>query len=120
GIDASFLNSPPTNKKTKSHDTTKPKVIELIYVGRLFVEKGVLVILKALDILVNEQNRQHLHLNIFGDGDEAYMRELEAFMHEKHLSEIVTFHGKVPQAELIKSYDRSDIMLIPSIWKEPF
>ena len=48
------------------------------------------------------------------------MRELEAFIQEKGLTQYVTFHGKVPQDELIKNYDCSDIMLIPSLWKEPF
>ena len=79
-----------------------------------------MLILQALDILVKEQNRYHFHLNIFGDGDEVYIRELEAFLQQKQLVQYVTFHGKVPQDELIKHYDRSDIMLVPSIWKEPF
>jgi len=121
GIDARFLNT-PRNEDENSHDTTEPKVkdIQLIYVGRLHMEKGVMMILQALDILVKEQNRYHFHLNIFGDGDEVYIRELEAFVQQKRLVQCVTFHGKVPQDELIKHYDRSDIMLVPSIWKEPF
>jgi glycosyltransferase involved in cell wall biosynthesis len=45
---------------------------------------------------------------------------LEAFVQQKGLVQCVTFHGKVPQDELIKHYDRSEIMLVPSIWKEPF
>jgi glycosyltransferase involved in cell wall biosynthesis len=121
GIDARFLNT-PRNKGENSHDTSEPKAkdIQLIYVGRLRIEKGVMLILQALDILVKEQNRYHFHLNIFGDGDEVYIRELEAFLQQKGLVQYVTFHGKVPQDELIKYYDRSDIMLVPSIWKEPF
>jgi len=121
GIDARFLNT-PHNEDENSLDTSEPKAkdIQLIYVGRLCVEKGVMMILQALDILVKEQNKYHFHLNIFGDGDEVYIRELEAFLQQKRLVQCVTFHGKVPQDELIKHYDRSDIMLVPSIWKEPF
>ncbi len=121
GIDARFLNT-PHNENENSHDTSEPKAknIQLIYVGRLHMEKGVMMILQALDILVKEQNRYHFHLNIFGDGDEVYIRELEAFLQQKRPVQCVTFHGKVPQDELIKHYDRSDIMLVPSIWKEPF
>ena len=121
GIDARFLNT-PRNEDENSHFTTEPKAkdIQVIYVGRLSLEKGVMMILQALDILVKEQNRYHFHLNIFGDGDEVYIRELEAFLQQKQLVQCVTFHGKVPQDELIKHYDRSDIMLVPSIWKEPF
>ena len=122
GIDARFLNTPRNEDANNNDtaDTSEAKDRELIYVGRLCVEKGVMVILQALDILVNAQHRQHFHLNIFGDGDEAYIRELEAFLQQKHLTSFVTFHGKVPQDELLQHYDCSDIMLIPSIWKEPF
>ena len=119
GIDQRFLNTPSSGERNSS-TVSPPKELQLIYVGRLCVEKGVLVLLQALDTLINEQHKQHCHLNIFGDGDEAYIKELQSFLNEKDLTKYVTFHGKVPQDELIKHYDRSDVMLIPSIWKEPF
>ncbi len=115
GIDARFLDTPRSSSETDGSDE-----IRLIYVGRLCDEKGVHIILKALDMLVNEQGRRNFHLDIFGEGDEAYVKELHAFLNEKRLSERVTFHGKVPQEQLIRAYDRATIMLIPSIWKEPF
>lgn len=118
GINKRFLNTPRTEQQDKN--SSELKEVRLMYVGRLCIEKGVLVILKALDILVNEQKRQHLLLDIFGDGDEAYVKELHSFIEEKQLTQLVSFHGKVSQDELIKQYDRSDILLIPSIWKEPF
>ena len=117
GIDERFLTAPLTSHNDKS---TTDQQTRLIYVGRLCVEKGVMVILQALNLLVHEQGKQHFHLDIFGDGDEVYMRELHDFIQEKQLAALVTFHGKVPQDELLRGYDRSDIMLIPSIWKEPF
>ena len=118
GIDTRFLDTPRSSSKTDKRNESNE--IELIYVGRLCDEKGVHIILQALDVLVNEQGRRNLHLNIFGEGDEAYVKGLHAFLNEKRLSERVTFHGKVPQEQLIREYDRSTIMLIPSIWKEPF
>lgn len=121
GIDARFLSLPSQNDRT-SHTGTLglAQDTQLIYVGRLCVEKGVMVILKALDLLVHEQGKSHFHLNIFGDGDEAYIKELHSFIQAKQLDALVTFHGKVSQDELMRGYDRSNIMLIPSIWKEPF
>ena len=61
-----------------------------------------------------------LRLHIFGDGDATYISELKTFLYEKGLEELVTFHGKVPQDELIQYYDHSQIMLVPSLWLEPF
>ncbi len=119
GIDPRFFNLP------RQHLLTARDSIQLLFVGRIRAEKGILVILKALDLLKHDQsfagiNLPSIHLNIFGDGDEAYIGELRVFLHEKHLAEIVTFHGKVPQDELIRHYDHSDIMLVPSLWHEPF
>ncbi len=118
GIDARFLDTPRSSSE-RGEDAASDE-IRLIYVGRLCDEKGVHIILRSLETLVNEQGRRNLHLDIFGEGDEAYVKELHAFLNEKRLSERVTFHGKVPQEQLIRAYDQSTIMLIPSIWKEPF
>ncbi len=149
GIDPRFLTLP---RSTRNQE----KTFQLLFVGRIRVEKGILVLLKALDLLMHEMNgaamlsakqsdghnagtssmlemkgsvmlsaakyldSPPLHLHIFGDGDETYISELKTFLHEKGLTEIVTFHGKVPQDELIHHYDRCDLMLVPSLWQEPF
>ncbi len=125
GIDPRFLTFPRSA-------SNEEEAFQLLFVGRIRVEKGILVILKALDLLMHEMNgtvmlsaAKHLdspplHLHIFGDGDETYTSELKTFLHEKGLTEMVTFHGKVPQDELIRHYDRCDLMLVPSLWQEPF
>ncbi len=104
--------------------SNKDETFQLLFVGRIRVEKGILVILKALDLLLNEMKTKmdlpSLHLHIIGDGDELYISELQTFLKEKRLSNIVTFHGKIPQDDLITYYDRSDLMLVPSLWQEPF
>ncbi len=149
GIDPRFLTLPRSA-------SNEEEAFQLLFVGRIRVEKGILVLLKALDLLMHEMNSpdllsaklsdghnagtssmhemngsvmlsaaKHLdspplHLHIFGDGDETYISELKTFLHEKGLTEIVTFHGKVPQDELIQHYDRCDLLLVPSLWQEPF
>ncbi len=117
GIDPRFLTLP---RCVNLEDET----FQLLFVGRMRVEKGILVILKALDLLMHELKMRMdlppLRLHIFGDGDATYISELKTFLHEKGLEELVTFHGKVPQDELIQYYDRSQIMLVPSLWLEPF
>jgi glycogen(starch) synthase len=119
GIDPRFQ-VPPRAQRSSGADTG----LRLLFVGRLCVEKGVMTILQAIDLLVHSPGiagtLPPLHLNIFGNGTEGYVNELKTFLHGKHLAEMVTFHGKVPQDELIDWYDRSDIMLVPSLWKEPF
>jgi glycosyltransferase involved in cell wall biosynthesis len=121
GIDDRFLTLPPT-------DHSREKIqgdIQLLFVGRLRVEKGLLVLLKALDLLLRERSQGDgavppLHLNIFGTGDQVYVDELHAFLREKDLAQFVTFHGRISQDELIGYYDRSHLILVPSLWQEPF
>src|SRR5205814_31469 len=81
GIDPRFLHLP----KAKSASNRDEECIQLLFVGRLSDEKGILVILKALDLLMNEQGRKDtekpfLHLNIFGTGDKTYVDELQTFL----------------------------------------
>ncbi|GAC1385649.1 MAG: hypothetical protein NVSMB33_14860 [Ktedonobacteraceae bacterium] len=122
GIDQRFLNLPPPQGLNKG---SSKECFQLLFVGRLRIEKGIHVLLKALDLLINEHNwlegrSPAIHLNIFGTGDQIYINELQNFLREKRLTQLVTFHGKISQDELIRYYDCSDIMLVPSIWQEPF
>ncbi len=124
GVDSRFL-KPLRAKNTGAGETNQlsssmKKGTQLLFVGRLHTEKGILVLLKTLDLLVNEQGGQDLHLNIFGDGDKGYISELQSFIRDRQLTQAITFYGRVSQDELIKHYDRSDIMLMPSLWQEPF
>ncbi len=157
GIDSRFLTSPRSA-------SNEEKTCQLLFVGRICAEKGIMVILKALHLLMHDLNdtiiRNELHstasgseshgiasgsdslstvsgseshgivmlhldvpplrLHIIGDGDQAYMSELKEYLKEKGLEELVIFHGKVTQDELIAYYDHSQIMLVPSLWQEPF
>ena len=119
GIDSRFLALPKA-----ASDITR-KTYQLLFVGRVRAEKGILILLKALDLLMHEEGwirnkEKSLSLHIFGDGDKVYMSDLQSFLRERQLTSVVTFHGIVPQDELIEQYDRADILLVPSLWQEPF
>ena len=124
GIDPRFVGLPRATsievEDGRDNPYAKKELTQLIFAGRIRAEKGVLVILKTLGILIFEHKRRDLHLNIFGDGDQVYINQLKQFLEEKQLTPFVTFHGKVTQDKLIAFYDLSDIMLMPSLWQEPF
>jgi glycosyltransferase involved in cell wall biosynthesis len=90
----------------------------LTYAGRLCAEKGVMVALEAVDVLVRHHREVHLH--IYGWGDAQNVDELTTFVRQRGLDNVVTFHGAVSRDELIRAYDRTDIVLVPSRWEEPF
>ena len=123
GIDPRFLSLPRTRDTPNRHGGNE--CAQLLFVGRLRDEKGVIIILQALDLLLNghssgESKKPRLHLHVFGSGEQTYLGELETYLQEKRLTDAVTFHGKVSQDELIRYYDCSDVMLVPSLWREPF
>jgi glycosyltransferase involved in cell wall biosynthesis len=123
GINPRFLEPGQANGST-SREAVK-ECLRLLYIGRIRAEKGILVAFNALDLLMNGRDGTKavdlpLHLDVFGDGNDAYLNELQHFLHEKHLTQAVTFHGWIPQDKLIAHYDQSDILLVPSLWQEPF
>lgn len=123
GIDSRFLAMPKA--ASNAHVDNASNSYQLLFVGRVRAEKGIMILLKALDLLMHEEgwinNKQKsLCLRIFGDGDAVYISELQHFLRERQLTSVVTFHGIVSQDELIEQYDRADILLVPSLWQEPF
>ena len=123
GIDPRFLEQGKLDPPAARHTDRGP--LRLLYVGRLRAEKGILVALQALALLMSEQSRTGmqappLRLDVIGDGNDVYLGALEHFVQEQHLSEVVHFHGRIQQDELIDHYDCSDLLLVPSLWQEPF
>jgi D-inositol-3-phosphate glycosyltransferase len=111
-IDASFLDTPHRAARTN----VKPV---LMYAGRLCAEKGVMVALQAVDLLVNRQHRA-IRLRIYGSGDPRYEEHLRAYASTHGLDDMVSFHGLVPRDQLLRAYDAADVLLVPSLWEEPF
>jgi glycosyltransferase involved in cell wall biosynthesis len=125
GVSARFLQHPSAHNTEPDMESNHTPT-RLLFVGRLCPEKGVLSALQALDLLATKPASAHgdcdsrFRLDIVGDGQAAYVRDLRAFVREKHLTDLVVFRGKVPQEDLIGCYDRADILLNPSLWQEPF
>lgn len=123
GVDPRFQ-AVPLPDGPASNDAHRDR-IELLFAGRVCAEKGIFTAVQALRLVANEHRTARgdaapVHLHVIGDGDAASMRELRTFLREEGLTEMVTFHGSVPHDELVGHYDRADIMLVPSLWKEPF
>jgi glycogen synthase len=111
-IDARFLGSRQAQPRTGDRPV-------LMYAGRLCPEKGVMVALQAIELMVSHQARDVL-FEVYGSGDPRYHEQLRAFVRTHGLGRTVAFKGLVPREELIRAYDRADVVLVPSLWEEPF
>lgn len=95
--------------------------LRLLYVGQLMPHKGVHTAIEALSLLVKEPNFKTATLTIAGVGvDPEYESRLRQMVSELGVTENVTFAGLVPRDQLPSLYRQHAILILPSIWDEPF
>ena len=88
----------------------------LIYVGRLEKYKGVDYLILALSKIVLQF--QNARLFIAGDGD--FKNELQTLVASLKLQRNVIFLGHLNRQQLVDVYHKSSVVIMPSIWPEPF
>ena len=85
----------------------------ILFVGRLFKEKGVDHLLKALVLL-----KHSFHSVIVGDGWER--DSLARLAASLGIKSKVAFKGFVSRSEVADLYRRAYLLVVPSLWPEPF
>jgi len=96
------------------------KEIKLLYVGRINQEKGVHISIEAVGYLVKNLTTINVVLYIIGDGNEKYIDKLQSLISKLKIKKNVRFCGKLPREKVMNEYSKYDILLVPSIWEEPF
>jgi glycogen(starch) synthase len=89
---------------------------DIVFVGRLVSDKGCDLLIRALHSLALE-GRQ-FSVTIIGDGPER--KRLELLVHQHKLNSCVTFTGALRGADLASEISNHKVMVIPSIWNEPY
>jgi glycogen synthase len=88
----------------------------LVFVGRLVSDKGVDPLLRALADLRREGLTPDL--TVVGTGPE--LENLAALARELNLQDQVSFAGQKTGEELVGLLNQHRVMVIPSLWAEPF
>jgi glycosyltransferase involved in cell wall biosynthesis len=94
----------PFVEHMKQHSYTD---LHMVYLGRVNRKKGLDLLLKAMTQLP-ENIKDRVALDIFGEDDDNFMPELQGFVQENMLQEIVQFKGKLNPSErnqILQSYD---------------
>jgi glycogen synthase len=89
---------------------------DFVFVGRLVSDKGVDVLLRALEQLAVTERAPSL--TIIGDGPES--PRLRALSRELGLDGRVRFLGRLDGEELVRELNRHRVLVVPSTWEEPF
>ena len=92
--------------KTKTSNT-------LLYIGVIDNNKNLIFLLQALSSLC--EKKVHFTLNVLGDYiSDIYKEIIQKYMQEHQLEACVNFQGWVPQSEVLKYIESSDILVVSS------
>lgn len=86
----------------------------IVFLGRLVSDKGAEMLLKAFSILKNKD----WSLTIIGDGPQRSL--LESLSLSYDIEAYVNFKGFLKGELLVEELNRHEIMVVPSLWNEPF
>ncbi|MDB4254665.1 glycosyltransferase [bacterium] len=81
----------------------------LMFLSRVHEKKGLSLLLDAMSQLPDE-----IVLDIYGTGEETYLRQLRSEINKVRLGERVIFHGHVDGAMKTKAFAKADIFVLPS------
>lgn len=103
GIDPKLFNANQRKLDDSKFVVTSTRNFETVY--------NIPHLLKAIAKVKNEI--PNLHLNLVGTG--SLKSEIEALVNELELKDIVTFFGKIPQAEIVTVLNRSHVFVSVSL-----
>lgn len=93
--------------------STRP--MELLSVSELLPHKGHDVVLKALPLIMNRVGTNDLHYRIVGLASVPWYRDkLANEVRQLGLDDVVSFEGRISEAELSESYDRARCFVLMS------
>ncbi len=105
-----------------SRNNNQDHVFTVTFVGRLSSQKGVTDVLAAVRKIKSE-GVHDIHFNIAGDGPQK--KQLQKYVRDNQLSDIVSFLGWVQPKDLPSLLKKSDVFIGPSVidsdgWMEAF
>ena len=94
--------------------------LDLLYAGRLTSDKGIDTAIEAMMKLVFDQGQRDIRLSLAGSGSVEYENHLRQLVNRVGLTDYVSFLGWVTPEEMPGLLGKFDVLLLPSIWPEPF
>lgn len=92
----------------------------ILYVGRISPEKGLFVLLRAVERLARIAQDHPWRVTIVGAGDPGYVSQVTGMVDRLELANFVTYLGERPAQEIPDLMHQHGVVVIPSLWDEPF
>ncbi|WP_026314537.1 glycosyltransferase [Heyndrickxia acidiproducens] len=96
-------------RRIKSYD--KKDLLKISFLGDLDEYKGFSFLKDTLNILL-KKNQTRWVLNVYGNSYEVPLTSLE--------SDFINFKGRYSYNDLSSIFENTDVLIVPSIWKETF
>jgi glycogen synthase len=93
------------------------KPIRLLFAGRIVPEKGIELLLDGLQ-RAEERAPGSFSLSIAGFGPISYVDDLRRRSNDRRMD--VRWLGRLTREEIARAYAEHDIVVVPSVWEEPF
>jgi glycosyltransferase involved in cell wall biosynthesis len=92
------------------------KILKVVYIGRLIVQKGIMDVIEAFKILKDDAAILKIRLDIAGSGvdEEMLKRKVEKW----NLKGKIVFHGPIKGMEKLKFWQEAHIFAFPTYYKE--
>ena len=84
--------------------------VKLLFVGRLYPEKSIDTLIKAVPYIVKKH--PNTHIMIVGAGHQR--EKLEKLVEDLHIKKYISFLGLVSDEDKLHAYNASDIFILPS------
>ncbi len=115
GLDGLVIPNPVDTGMYAPGPQNRPKN-RILFVGRLIEEKGVGVLLEALEIL--NSNGGQYDLEIVGTGQK--IAELQGLVQNRKMQNHVSFSRSVPEEKLVEKIQSATVVAAPTLNAEPF
>jgi glycosyltransferase involved in cell wall biosynthesis len=107
----------PVSWSGSSRAADLPTTPTVLFCGRLIKEKGVHILIQAMKLV--RQRISDARLIVVGDTDnKTYRYELDELVDSLGICDAVSFVGWVPNDAIGTIYQKSWVLVIPSIWEE--
>jgi glycosyltransferase involved in cell wall biosynthesis len=98
----------------------RSRQLRLLFAGRMVFEKGGGILIKALPRVASLVGRP-VQLDLVGDGPARIAWQKLAHKVMQQNSNVKTiFHPWLESADLAAAFDSTDLLVVPSVWPEPF
>ena len=92
----------------------QPVTGRILMAGPVKVRKGILPLLKAMRLVLQEAPEAHLRIAGSTTIEAEYAQACQAYVREAGLGDAVTFLGHLPQEQVLEEYARCAMVVLPS------